>query len=136
MEDSNKISSEIVIPHQQSGLNRAGRPPGAINRATADAKAAIGLYVENNIERLQDWLDMIANGYEIIEIDAEGKETKKRVHPNPAQAYDLFMKVVEYHVPKLTRSDVIKTVNHKGDYELRAQTAEEAAREYHDLMKQ
>ncbi len=111
-----------------------GRPRGTRNRATVEAKAAIALYVENNIQRLQEWLDMIANGYEIIEM-VDNKEIKKRVHPNPQSAYDLFMKVVEYHVPKLTRSEVKATVNHTGDYELVAQTPEDAAREYHSLVQ-
>ena len=133
MEDD-KISSEIV-PYQQSGLNRAGRPPGRQNKATVDAKAAIALYVENNIQRLQEWLDMIAHGYDVIEIQEDGTEKNKRIHPNPQNAYDLFMKVVEYHVPKLTRSEVKATVNHTGDYELVAQTPEDAAREYHSLVQ-
>lgn len=106
MEEENEKLSSKIIPHQQIGLNRAGRPAGTPNKATMAAREAVAMFVENNITRLQDWLDMIANGYEIKEIDADGKtETTKRVQPNPIQAYELFMKVIEYHVPKLTRSE-------------------------------
>lgn len=64
-----------------------GRPKGAPNRATADARAAIGLFVENNAPRLQEWLDSIA------------KE-------NPEKAFNLFQSVIEYHVPKLARTEL------------------------------
>lgn len=122
-----------------ANLNRTGRPKGSLSKTNADARAALGLYVESNVWRLQEWLDMIAHGYEIKEIetgeDGKTKETTRRIAPNPHRAYELFMSVIEYHVPKLTRTEVKATVNHNGDYELRSQTAEEAAREYRDLIQ-
>lgn len=69
----------------QSG-NPAGKPKGAANKATTLAREAIALFVDRNTERLQGWLDDIA---------AE----------DPQAAFDSFMKVVEYHVPKLQRTE-------------------------------
>lgn len=65
----------------------AGRPAGTPNKATAQAREAIAAFVEGNVERLNGWLDAIAN-------------------ESPKQAFDCFMNVVEYHIPKLARSEV------------------------------
>lgn len=67
--------------------NPAGRTPGTLNQATADARKAIGKFVDGNAHRLQDWLDRIA---------------KK----DPERAFGLFQSVIEYHVPKLARSEL------------------------------
>lgn len=47
---------------------------------------AIAAFAEGNVDRLQDWLDEIA-------LD------------NPAKAVDIYVKLLEYHVPKLRASD-------------------------------
>lgn len=63
-----------------------GRVKGTPNKATATAREAISLFVEGNIERLQEWLDKIAED-------------------DPNRAFEAFMKVVEYHIPKLSRAE-------------------------------
>lgn len=80
-----------------------GRAPGVPNRATADAREAIGRFVDGNAHRLQEWLDAIADG--IPELDGDGYITGYRVNPNPQKAFELFQSVVEYHVPKLARTE-------------------------------
>jgi hypothetical protein len=95
-------------------LRHIGRVAGTPNKATSAARQAIALFVENNAHRLQEWLDEIANGIpEVIEmVDKEtGLVTATRtgkwiVPPNPVKAYELFQSVIEYHVPKLTRTEV------------------------------
>lgn len=67
--------------------NPNGRPKGSPNKATTNAREAIAAFVEGNVERLNGWLDQIA---------AE----------SPKDAFDAFMKVVEYNIPKLNRTDV------------------------------
>src|SRR5690349_6715090 len=63
-----------------------GRKAGVPNKATADVRAAIATFAQNNVEKLQTWLDGIAQ-------------------KDPAKAADLFVRVPEYHVPKLARSE-------------------------------
>lgn len=62
----------------------AGRPKGSPNKATADVRAAIALLAERNVAKLENWLNRTA---------------KK----NPAKAADLFLRAIEYHIPKLGR---------------------------------
>ena len=63
-----------------------GRPKGLPNKATSQARDAIATFVDGNADRLSKWLDEIA-------------ET------NPKAAFDCFMSVVEYHIPKLARTE-------------------------------
>lgn len=69
----------------QSG-NPNGRPRGATNKATQEAREAIAMFVEGNVDRLNGWLDAIAD-------------------ESPKDAFDRFMSVVEYHIPKLARQE-------------------------------
>lgn len=64
-----------------------GRPKGLPNKATSAAREAIALFVDSNAERLTVWLDAIAED-------------------NPEKAFNCFMSVVEYHIPKLARSEL------------------------------
>jgi hypothetical protein len=73
--------------------NTGGRPKGSPNRATADVRAAIAAFAEGNAYKLQDWLDRIADG-------SGGNK------PDPGKAADLYLRAIEYHIPKLARTEV------------------------------
>lgn len=64
-----------------------GRKKGVPNRATKEARAAIAKFVDSNAGRMQAWLDKVA---------------KK----DPEKAFQLLNSVIEYHVPKLARTEV------------------------------
>ena len=64
-----------------------GSRKGIPNKATSDVRKAIAAFAESNVGKLQTWLDAIAE-------------------KDPARAADLFVRVLEYHVPKLSRSTV------------------------------
>lgn len=68
------------------GYKTGGRKAGTANKATTQAREAIAMFVEGNVDRLNGWLDEIA---------AE----------SPKDAFDRFMSVVEYHIPKLQRAE-------------------------------
>lgn len=72
-----------------SGGSRKGVP----NKSTATAREAIARFVDGNTDRLQGWLDEIA---------ADEKQ-------GPREAFRCLMDVMEYHVPKLARTE------HTGD---------------------
>lgn len=69
---------------QPKGGSRAGIP----NRATSAAREAIARFVDGNVGRLQGWLDEIA--------EKDG----------PLVAFQCVERVLEYHVPKLQRSEL------------------------------
>lgn len=70
----------------QSG-NPAGKPRGP-NKATAAAREAIARLVDGNAGRMQEWLDQIA--------ETEG----------PLAAWKCMTDVIEYHIPKLARTEL------------------------------
>jgi hypothetical protein len=79
---------------------------GVPNKATSDARAAIARFVDGNAHRLTLWLDQVANGVFDYYFDEEGL-LKQRVivEPDPGRAFDLYQKVIQYHVPKLAQVD-------------------------------
>jgi hypothetical protein len=84
----------------RSSTSGQGRPKGAPNKATQDARRAIATFVDDNAGRLQGWLDQIASG---VKDEDTGEYV---VTPNPEKAFNLFQSVIEYHVPKLARTVV------------------------------
>lgn len=80
--------------------NPNGRPVGTPNRSTSDARAAIAMLVEGNVDRLNGWLDQIAKG--IPSPDGEGKWIRQ---PDPQGAFKCLMDVCEYHIPRLARTE-------------------------------
>lgn len=69
------------------GERRGGRQKGTPNVATRNARTAIARLVDDNAERMQQWLDEIA------------------ATDGPAAAWKCLMDVVEYHIPKLARTE-------------------------------
>jgi hypothetical protein len=65
-----------------------GRKKGVPNKATANAREAIARLVDGNAERMQGWLDDIA--------DQQG----------PLAAWKCMTDVIEYHIPKLARTEI------------------------------
>jgi hypothetical protein len=87
------------------GQKTGGRTPGTPNKATNQARQAIASFVDGNAHRLTEWLDQVANGVKVVEMDGDNVVEKYVVPPNPAKAFDMFQSVVEYHIPKLARME-------------------------------
>lgn len=90
----------------------SGRAPGTPNKSTSEARHAIAAFVDNNAPRLQGWLDQVAQGIPMYDpktgapmLDKDGN-MRWIVQPNPQKAFELLQSVVEYHVPKLARSEI------------------------------
>ena len=64
-----------------------GRKKGVPNKATKEAREAIAKFVDANAGRMQVWLDAVAKD-------------------DPEKAFQLLNSVIEYHVPKLARTEV------------------------------
>jgi hypothetical protein len=83
------MSSTVDKTRKKTG----GRVAGVPNKSTALAREAIAKFVDGNSHKLQEWLDDIATNEKL----------------GPKVAFDCFMQVAEYHVPKLARTE------HTGD---------------------
>ena len=83
------MSSTVEKSRKKTG----GRVAGVPNKSTALAREAIARFVDGNSHMLQKWLDEIAMNEKL----------------GPKVAFDCFMQVAEYHVPKLARTE------HTGD---------------------
>jgi hypothetical protein len=70
------------------GKKTGGRQAGTPNKATAAAREAVARFVDGNADRLQAWLDEIA------------------AEKGAQAAFDSFTSLLEYHVPKLQRTEV------------------------------
>ena len=78
------MASPLMVKGCEGG---PGRPPGMANKVTTQAREAIARFADGNALRCQVWLDQIA-------------ET------SPLDAFRCYMMLLEYHVPKLNRTEV------------------------------
>ena len=81
-----------VIPKNSNrgsrpGERRGGRGRGTPNKTTGDVRQAIARLAEDLGPALQGWIERVA---------AE----------DPARAAEIFLRAIEYHIPKLQRSEV------------------------------
>jgi hypothetical protein len=106
-EDGSKVKTKRLPPNAGKG-----RPVGAVNKHTAIAKEAIAKFVDKNSPRMQHWLEEVAAG--IPKTDKEGCIRYDKhddiiwiVPPNPEKAFLMLQAVMEYHLPKLARQEVV-----------------------------
>ena len=64
-----------------------GSRKGVPNKATADVREAIARFAQSTVPQFQEWINRVAQ-------------------EDPAKAADLFLKAIEYHIPKLSRAEV------------------------------
>lgn len=75
------------MPVKGKTNNPNGRPKGVPNKSTELAREAIARFVDDNSQKLQGWLDEIAKD-------------------SPKDAFNCVKDLMEYHLPKLARTDV------------------------------
>ena len=68
------------------GYKTGGRKVGVGNKTTVEVRQAIALIAERNVENFETWLGEVAA-------------------KDPYKASELFLKAIEYHIPKLARSE-------------------------------
>jgi hypothetical protein len=88
------MQSKVEIPTKKGGKPKGspktgGRQAGTPNKATGAARLAFAQFVDNNADKLQQWLDDIATDEKL----------------GPKVAFECLMQVAEFHVPKLARTE-------------------------------
>ena len=106
---SNKLSKSV-----EDNLNRAGRPKGVGNKSTGMAREAIARFVDGNANKMEEWLQSVAYGIQAADKEGKPKFSTEGnpvyvVPPNPEKAFGMLQSVMEYHLPKLARTE------HSGD---------------------
>ena len=85
------------------GVKTGGRSAKTPNKSDSRARAAIALFVETNSSRFQDWLEEIYQEH------------------GAKEAFNCVTTLIEYHVPKLGRTEVAgdpdKPVKHVFEWE-------------------
>ncbi|MGB9153654.1 MAG: hypothetical protein WCD70_11265 [Alphaproteobacteria bacterium] len=77
-----------------AGRKTGGRIAGTPNKATLQGREAIKQFVDGNAHRLVGWLEKIAE-------------------ENPKAAFDCFMSVCEFHLPKMSRQEITGGAHHQ-----------------------
>jgi hypothetical protein len=73
----------------RKGEKRPGQGKHGSPKATLAAREAIARFIDGNTERLQEWLDQIAE------------------RDGPRAAFQCLASVLEYHIPKLARQELV-----------------------------
>ena len=76
----------------KNGNKTGGRKKGTANKQTVEIRGAYQLLIENNLGNLKKWIEEIAE-------------------ENPEKAIDVIIKLSEYVVPKLSRTEVKETTS-------------------------
>ena len=111
-----------------------GRPFGAVARTTKESRKAIALFVDQNLPRLDNWLQQVANG--LPKVNAEGEPIRDNqgsvvyvVKPDPVAAIKCVTDIAEYHLPKLSRTEQSAVVRiEEGHLDVGAMTTEDLKR--------
>jgi hypothetical protein len=73
---------------QRQGMPKSpGRPAGSVNKATAAVREAIARMAEDNAGNFVSWISQVAD-------------------KSPEKACDIYLRAIEYHIPKLARTEV------------------------------
>jgi hypothetical protein len=79
---------EIVKETQKigEGAPGPGRPKGLPNKSTTIVREAIAKMADENADKFNEWLTAVAA-------------------TSPEKACDIYLKAIEYHIPKLARTE-------------------------------
>ena len=98
---TNKTAPKLGKSTKQAGNRGLGRPTGVPNKSTSMAREAIARFVEGNAHKMEEWLIAVAEGKQ------DPKTEKWLIPPNPEKAFGMLQTVMEYHVPKLARTELV-----------------------------
>ena len=87
------------------GERRGGRQKGTPNKVTSAAREAFLAIFERLTPDVETWIRQTANGWD-VEVMTKAGPTIVRQGKDPGKAADLALRLAEYHVPKLAKTEV------------------------------
>lgn len=105
------MTAKLAKNSEHPNLN-VGRKAGAVNKSTSQAREAIAKFVDGNAPAMQGWLESVAYGIQATDKEGNPKYSSEGnpvyvVPPNPEKAFGMLQSVMEYHLPKLARSEQV-----------------------------
>lgn len=106
----------------------------AASRTTKQSRQAIAMFVEQNLPRLDCWMQQVANGIPKVNADCEPLRDMDGsiiyvIKPDPATAIKLVADICEYHLPKLSRSEQSSVVRvEQGELDVTSMSTEDLKR--------
>jgi hypothetical protein len=91
------------------GRKTGGRTKGVPNKVTSAARESFALMFDNLAPDVETWIRQTANGWDDEVTMGRGESAVtviKRVGKDPGKAADLALRLAEYHIPKLGRTEV------------------------------
>jgi hypothetical protein len=82
-----KTTNVYKMPLKGKTNNPKGRPKGVPNKVTTEIRSALKDLADNNLEKVQGWLDSIAE-------------------EDPKGALGMYLQLLEYVQPKLSRTEL------------------------------
>lgn len=96
-----------------------GRKKGAINKVTREVREVVARVAESTAPEIEQWLRVVAND-------------------DPGRALDLWLKMIEYHIPKLARTEMTGqgggAVKHEHDVSVRPVMSREEWLKNHGIV--
>ncbi len=87
------------------GRKTGGRKPGVPNKVTSASREAFLATFQKLAPDLEAWIQQTANGWD-EEVQTKTGPAIVRKGKDPAKAADLLVRMAEYHLPKLGRTEV------------------------------
>lgn len=83
-----------------------GRVKGVPNKATADVRAAVAAIAQGRAADVDRWLQQTAEGIQVTKGTGKRRKTEWLVKPDPGKAAQIYFGAIEYHIPKLSRTEL------------------------------
>lgn len=87
------------------GERRGGRKKGTPNKVTKETREVFKRILDNLAPEIEAWLRETAHGIEIEKTLPDGSTCIGRFGADPGKAVDVLLKLAEFSVPKLNRTE-------------------------------
>lgn len=107
--------NQVNKPRPKPPSAGRGRKKGELNKTTRDVREMVAVVAQKNAAKIDGWLARVAR-------------------KSPERALDLYLRMLEYHIPKLTRTEIVKDDNKVGRVIDSSQLTAEQRQQLRDMI--